>query len=206
MRSLPLIEESRLCFTAQYFQPGFKLSFSGVLARDETDMSKLTTTTPPNVTGMVGNITLQEMPVFDEAKMIKVLVLGTLFFVSLFGNLATLIQMYKMRKRKSTINTLIINLATADLLVTFFCMGAEAVWSATVQWYAGEFMCRFIKFAQVFANNLSTYVTVVISLDRCCVILYPMSRNKAPKRVRNMIMCSWCLSAFFSVPQVSLLI
>ena len=167
-------------------------------------MTKYSTTLIPNITDMPENITLQDMPVFDEAKMIKVLVLGTLFFVSVFGNLATIIQMYKMRKRKSTINTLIINLATADLLVTFFCMGAEAIWSATVQWYAGEFMCRFVKFAQVFANNLSTYVTVVISLDRCCVILYPMSRNKAPKRVRNMIICSWCLCAVFSVPQVSL--
>ena len=167
-------------------------------------MNTVTTTTPQaSVTFKDGNLTLQDMPVFDEAKMIKVLVLGTLFFVSLFGNLATLIQMYKMRKRRSTINTLIINLATADLLVTFFCMGADAVWAATVQWYAGEFMCRFVKFAQVFANNLSTYVTVVISLDRCCVILYPMSRNKAPKRVRSMIICSWCLGALFSIPQVS---
>ena len=162
-----------------------------------------TITVTVNITEMPNNITLQEMPVFDEVKMIKTLVLGTLFFVSVFGNLATIIQMYKMRRRKSTINTLIINLATADLLVTFFCMGAEAIWSATVQWYAGEFMCKFVKFAQVVSNNLSTYITVVISLDRCCVILYPMSRNKAPKRVRNMIITAWCLCAIFSIPQVS---
>ena len=166
-------------------------------------MTSNTTTVTANITDMPENITLQEMPVFDEVKMIKTLVLGTLFFVSVFGNLATIIQMYKMRRRKSTINTLIINLATADLFVTFFCMGADAIWSATVQWYAGEFMCKFVKFAQVLSNNLSTYITVVISLDRCCVILYPMSRNKAPKRVRNMIICSWCLCAIFSIPQVS---
>lgn len=145
---------------------------------------------------------LEAAPVFDELNLINVLVKGAMFIVSLFGNLSTILQMYRMRRRKSTINTLIINLATADLFVTFFCMGSEAIWQSTVQWYAGDFMCKAVKFAQVFAFNLSTYVTVVIGLDRCFVIMDPISRNKAPLRVKIMITVSWCLCALFSIPQV----
>lgn len=157
----------------------------------------------PNVTS-VPNVTGPTLPVFDEMNLVNLLVKGTMFFLSLFGNLSTIVQMYRMRRRKSTINTLIINLATADLLVTFFCMGSEAIWAATVQWYAGDFMCKAVKFAQIFAFNLSTYITVVISLDRCFVIMDPISRNKAPRRVRIMIIVSWILCAIFSIPQVSM--
>ena len=153
-------------------------------------------TSEPNVTG-------PPLPVFDDMNLVNLLVKGTMFFLSLFGNVSTICQMYRMRRRKSTINTLIINLATADLLVTFFCMGSEAIWAATVQWYAGDFMCKAVKFAQIFAFNLSTYITVVISLDRCFVIMDPISRNKAPRRVRFMIIVSWILCATFSIPQVS---
>ncbi|KAH3839112.1 gonadotropin-releasing hormone receptor-like [Dreissena polymorpha] len=156
---------------------------------------------------IVGNMTVRNateiaLPVFDEITLVNLLVRGTLFFLSLFGNISTLAQMYRMRRRKSTINTLIINLATADLLVTFFCMGAEAIWAATVQWYAGDFMCKIVKFMQIFAINLSTYITVVISLDRCFVIMDPISRHKAPRRVKIMIIVSWGLCAVFSIPQI----
>ncbi|KAK3096878.1 hypothetical protein FSP39_004347 [Pinctada imbricata] len=80
-------------------------------------------------------------------------------------------------------------------------MAAEAIWQTTVQWLAGNSVCKLVRFIQGFGFLLSTYVTVVISLDRCCVILDPMSRNKAPQRVRVMVAVSWFLSALFSIPQ-----
>lgn len=149
------------------------------------------------------NSTMPPFPVFDELHLTNSLVRGTMSFFSLFGNISTIVQMYRMRRRRSTINTLIINLATADLLVTFFCMGAEAIWALTMQWYAGEILCKAVKYAQVFALNLSTYITVVISLDRCFAIMDPISRNKAPRRVKIMLSLAWGLCALFSVPQVS---
>jgi gonadotropin-releasing hormone receptor len=148
-------------------------------------------------------VTQPTPPSFDEFSMIKSLVFCIMFFISLIGNVATLIQMYRMRRRKSTINTLIVNLATADLFVTFFCIATEAIWASTVQWLAGNAMCKIVRFLQVFGMYLSTNITVVISLDRCCVILDPMSRNNAPQRIRHMVTVSWILSAFFSIPQVS---
>lgn len=141
-------------------------------------------------------------PTFTDAYMVETIVLSAIFLISFIGNTATLIQMYRMRKRRSTINTLIVNLAIADLIVAFFCMAAEAFWNITIQFLAGNAMCKILRYIQVFAFLLSTYITVVISLDRCCVILDPISRNKAPQRVRMMIIVSWFLSALFSIPQV----
>ena len=111
--------------------------------------------------------------------------------------------MYRIRRRRSTINLLITHLAVADLFVSFFCNVTDAVWTATVQWYAGDVMCKTIKFLQVFGLYLSTYVIVIISIDRCLAILDPISRNKAPARVRTMLTFAWVLSFMFSLPQVS---
>ena len=142
------------------------------------------------------------MPVFNQMSMIKTVVLSVMFFVSLVGNTTTLLQMYRKRRKRSTINTLLIHLSTADLIVTFFCNVSDAVWASTVQWYAGNAMCKLVKFTQVFGLTLSTYIIVIISIDRCLAILDPMSRNKAPQRVRTMIVVAWMLSFVFSVPQV----
>jgi gonadotropin-releasing hormone receptor len=51
-----------------------------------------------------------------------------------------------LRTLSVTINTLIVNLAVADLLITFYLMGVEAVWASTVQWLAGNAMCKIVKF------------------------------------------------------------
>ncbi len=144
-----------------------------------------------------------EMPEFNDMSLIKTIVLSAMFVVSLVGNTATVIQMFRMRRRRSTINTLILHLAVADLVVTFFCNVTDAVWASTVQWLAGNFMCKSVKFLQVFGLYLSTYIIVIISIDRCYAILDPMSRNSAPKRVRLLIGLAWLFSVLFSVPQVS---
>ncbi|ESP05621.1 hypothetical protein LOTGIDRAFT_103088 [Lottia gigantea] len=140
-------------------------------------------------------------PTFDDIAMTKCIVFGTMFVIAFIGNVATLIQMYRMRHRKSTINTLIVNLAIGDLFIVCFCFPVEGIWAATVQWYGGTAMCKIIKFIQVFSLYLSTYVTVAIGLDRCVAILDPMRRKSAPTRVRTMIMLAWFFSALFSIPQ-----
>ncbi|XP_071110295.1 gonadotropin-releasing hormone receptor-like isoform X1 [Haliotis cracherodii] len=180
------------------------------LLQHEVNMAAMTTrvlrdngSTDPgsdNITQLIMT-TVATAPTFDEVSMTKTIVYWAMFVMSLVGNVATLIQMYRMRRRKSTINTLIVNLAIADLFVTFFCIAGEAVWAATVQWYAGNVMCKFVKYMQVFGLYLSTYITVAIGLDRCVAILDPMRRNGATVRVRVMILLAWIFSALFSVPQ-----
>jgi len=90
-----------------------------------------------------------EVPRATQLSVMQTVVLSVMFVVALIGNSATLARMYRMRRRRSTINLLITHLATADLVVTFFCNVTEAVWTSTVQWLAGNAACKIIKFLQV---------------------------------------------------------
>ena len=54
----------------------------------------------------------------------------------------------------------------------------------------------------MFGLYLSTYIVVIISIDRCIAILDPISKNRAPHRVKIMIGIAWILSAVFGLPQV----
>lgn len=154
----------------------------------------------------VRNGTISMMiPTYTEMSTVKIAVLSIMFVVSLIGNSAAMVQMHRMRRRKSTINTLILHLATADLIVTFSCNVTDVVWAATVQWYGGAVLCKIVKAVQVFGLYLSTYVTVIIALDRCFAILDPMSRNNAPQRVRMMILAAYVASALLSAPQVNIM-
>lgn len=102
-----------------------------------------------------------------------------------------------------TIELLIGNLAASDLVVTFFCNVTDAVWVSTIQWYAGNVGCKLIKYLQLCGLYSSTYITVVIAIDRCSAVLDPMrGRAAARRRVCIMIIASWLLSAVFSLPQV----
>lgn len=47
-------------------------------------------------------------------------------------------------------------MAVADLLVTVFCIVAEAAWTATVAWLADEVTCKGLKYMQV---GLMTTIT-----------------------------------------------
>ena len=67
-------------------------------------------------------------------------------------------------------------LAMPDLLTVSFCprgpqvtcilMPVEIGWAATVQWLAGDFMCRVLLFLRVFGLYLSNFILVCISIDR----------------------------------------
>lgn len=115
------------------------------------------------------NTTMPEAPDFTSANLTKTIVFGVMFLISFVGNLATLIQMSKLRRWKNTINTLIVNLALADLLVTFFCIAGEAAWAATVQWLAGDAMCKFVK-----------YMQVSLQKHRCCLDVFIYFMYKLP--------------------------
>ena len=90
--------------------------------------------------------------------LIRTVVYSVMFVISLLANTATLVQMWRLRRRKSTINTLILHLAIADLFVTFFVLGGEAAWAYSVQWLAGTPMCKAYKYIQV---GLNTYWRVL---------------------------------------------
>lgn len=116
-----------------------------------------------------GCLKLEHAPHLTDKVILKVIVLSLMGIISLVGNVATIWNIQKNRSTRralrhncSAIYTLILHLSIADILVTFFCIIGEALWSYTVQWLAGEAACKLVKIFQMFALYLSTNVLVLI--------------------------------------------
>ncbi|GBP57200.1 Gonadotropin-releasing hormone II receptor [Eumeta japonica] len=50
--------------------------------------------------------------------------------------------------------------------VTFLMMPLEIAWAATVQWLAGDLVCRIMMFTRTFGLYLSSFVLICIAIDR----------------------------------------
>ena len=124
------------------------------------------------------------------------------FVVAAVGNLTVFITLFRNRNDKSRVNMFIMHLSIADLIVTFIMMPLEIGWHATVEWMAGDTACRALMFFRKFGLYLSSFVLVVISLDRYFAILHPLSLNDADKRGKIMLCFAWLFSAVSSAPQV----
>lgn len=143
-------------------------------------------------------------PILTDEAEIRVIVLAVMTVLSLFGNVTTMISLSRdKRLSRSTVYTLINQLAVSDLFVTFACLLTETVWTYTVEWRAGNAMCKIIKYLQVFSLYVSTFVLVLIGLDRFVAVRYPLRHNEIHRRCGYGIAFVWILSGVLSIPQVS---
>jgi hypothetical protein len=56
---------------------------------------------------------------------------------------------------------------------------------------------------RTFGLYLSSLVLMSLSADRYCAVLHPLKVVNAYKRVRVMLVFSWIVAGFLSIPQVS---
>lgn len=155
-------------------------------------------TLPHNVT------CLAHAPQFTGESQVRTIVLAVMAVLSLVGNTATIVSIAKEKRRsRSTVYTLIHHLSVADLFVTFACLTTESIWTFTVQWLAGNFLCKLIKYLQMFSLYLSTFILVLIGVDRFVAVRYPMRRSDTQRHCSYGIVFVWVLSGILSIPQVS---
>lgn len=143
-----------------------------------------------------------QLPTFSTAAKIRVALTVVLFLCSTSINVAMLWSVTKKFQRKPHLRILLMNLAVADLLVTFVVMPLDAVWNVTIQWYAGDLACRILMFLKLVAMYACSFVTVVISLDRWAAILHPLRVSIAKRKNKAMLCVAWALSFLLAVPQV----
>ncbi|KAL0134489.1 hypothetical protein PUN28_001349 [Cardiocondyla obscurior] len=154
------------------------------------------------------NVTcLEHAPTLTRAVFLKVIVLAVISVLSLIGNLATIYSITKNRRRHrgcSAIYTLILHLSVADLLVTVFCLGGEAIWSYNVAWLWGNVACKIFKFLQMFSLYLSTFVLVLIGVDRFVAVRYPMKGLNTSQKCSRFVLLAWLLSLVLATPQIAI--
>uniref|UniRef100_A0A8C5SUY9 Type II GnRH receptor n=1 Tax=Laticauda laticaudata TaxID=8630 RepID=A0A8C5SUY9_LATLA len=143
-----------------------------------------------------------QLPTFSLAAKIRVALTVVLFLCSTSINVSMLWSVTKRFQRKPHLRILLVNLAVADLLVTFVVMPLDAAWNVTVQWYAGDLACRLLMFFKLVAMYACSFVTVVISLDRWAAILHPLRVSRAKRKNKAMLCVAWALSFLLAVPQM----
>lgn len=79
---------------------------------------------------------------------------GTIFVVALVGNGLVCYVVNSAPRMKTVTNYFIVNLATGDILITFFCVPTSFVSTLILQyWPFGETLCPVVNYSQVKKKN-----------------------------------------------------
>lgn len=153
---------------------------------------------------------LDHAPVLTQQKIIRASILTFMAIVSLIGNIATIYNIRlrrltrpTLRQNASALYRLVMHLSISDILVTIFCIAGDAIWTLTVEWIFGDFGCRMFKVMQMFSLYLSTFILVLIGIDRWVAVKYPMKTLNTSNRYKSLLIGSYSLAFILSLPQVS---
>uniref|UniRef100_A0A8C2ZPR9 Vasopressin V2 receptor n=1 Tax=Cyclopterus lumpus TaxID=8103 RepID=A0A8C2ZPR9_CYCLU len=134
----------------------------------------------------------------------EVVVLAVILVMALLGNGLVLVVLLRRRRHHNPLHQFMLNLCLADLVVALFQVLPQLVWDATGRFPGPDFLCRLVKYLQVFGMFGSSYMIVAMTVDRhyaiCCPLL--AHRSGATQRWNSAILLAWGLSLLFSLPQV----
>ncbi|XP_029290393.1 arginine vasopressin receptor 1Aa [Cottoperca gobio] len=138
----------------------------------------------------------------EDVAQIEIMVLSITFVVAVIGNVSVLLAMYSTKKKMSRMHLFIKHLSLADLVVAFFQVLPQLCWDITFRFYGPDFLCRIVKHLQVMGMFASTYMMVMMTLDRYIAICHPLKTLQQPtQRSYIMIISTWMCSLVFSTPQ-----
>ncbi|KAM9814995.1 arginine vasopressin receptor 1Aa isoform X2 [Syngnathus typhle] len=79
----------------------------------------------------------------------------------------------------------------------------QLCWDITFRFYGPDFLCRIVKHLQVTGMFASTYMMVMMTVDRYIAICHPLKTLQQPtRRSCVMIVSTWTCSLVLSVPQM----
>lgn len=112
------------------------------------------------------------------ASLYIMIVLGSLGGVLVLTWMWTNRRLNRRMSNISRVNTFILNLTVADLMVVLLAVLPQLVWEYqdNREWHAGAFMCTFIKYLQSFTMMASTNAVVIIAVDRHQAIRTPLRK------------------------------
>ncbi|KAG5838300.1 oxytocin receptor b [Anguilla rostrata] len=147
------------------------------------------------------NQTVNPLKRNEEVAKVEVTVLVLVLLLALAGNLCVLLAIHTAKHSHSRMYYFMKHLSIADLVVAIFQVLPQLIWDITFRFYGPDFLCRLVKYLQVVGMFASTYMLVLMSIDRCLAICQPL-RSLHRKKDRFYVIVSWMLSLLFSIPQV----
>ncbi|KAK3097632.1 hypothetical protein FSP39_011559 [Pinctada imbricata] len=140
-----------------------------------------------------------------ERSLPTIVVNAVLFVVGFIANLTVFVTLFRNRTSQSRCNRFILHLSFADLAVITIVPPTEIAWHSSITWDYGNFACKLYKFAYIFGQNATSFILIMISIDRFIAIVYPMVLPSVSKRnSRIMLATAWILSFLASIPQLTL--
>ena len=70
-------------------------------------------------------------------------------------------------KSRTNVHYLVFHLTLADSVICFITLPMETLWRLTIEWHAGNIMCKVLMMFRTGGYILSSLILVVISIDRC---------------------------------------
>ncbi|XP_077583144.1 oxytocin receptor isoform X1 [Stigmatopora nigra] len=137
----------------------------------------------------------------EEVAKVEVSVLALILFLALAGNLCVLAAIHSAKHSQSRMYYFMKHLSIADLVVAIFQVLPQLIWDITFRFYGPDLLCRLVKYLQVVGMFASTYMLVLMSVDRCLAICQPL-RSLHRRKDRFYVVLSWSLSVLFSAPQM----
>ncbi|XP_076870379.1 oxytocin receptor b [Brachyhypopomus gauderio] len=148
-----------------------------------------------------GNQTVNPLKRNEEVAKVEVTVLVLILLFALAGNLCVLLAIHTSKHSQSRMYFFMKHLSIADLVVAIFQVLPQLIWDITFRFYGPDFLCRLVKYLQVVGMFASTYMLVLMSIDRCFAICQPL-RSLRRRKDHFYVVASWILSLLFSVPQI----
>ncbi|KAF3689944.1 Isotocin receptor [Channa argus] len=149
----------------------------------------------------LGNNTVNPLKRNEEVAKVEVAILVVVLLLALTGNLCVLWAVHSTKHNQSRTYYFMKHLSFADLVVAVFQVLPQLIWDITFRFYGPDFLCRLVKYLQVVGMFASTYMLVLMSIDRCLAICQPL-RSLHKRKDRFCVIGSWMLSLIFSTPQV----
>ncbi|MFT7800720.1 isotocin receptor-like, partial [Arapaima gigas] len=147
------------------------------------------------------NHTVNPLKRNEEVAKVEVAVLLLVLLLALAGNLCVLSAIRTSKHGQSRMCYFMKHLSIADLVVAVFQVLPQLIWDITFRFYGPDLLCRLVKYLQVVGMFASTYMLVLMSVDRCLAVCQPL-RSLRRRNDRFYVICLWGLSLLFSTPQV----
>ncbi|XP_027859161.1 oxytocin receptor-like [Xiphophorus couchianus] len=144
-----------------------------------------------------------DVPRDESLARVEIALLGAIFVTATILNTALLLLLWRQRKQMSRMRVFVFHLCLADLVVAFFQVCPQLMWDITDRFVGPDLVCRLVKYLQVLGMFSSTYMIVVMTVDRYQAICNPMVKFQRARSRLNVPVCvAWGVSLVGSLPQV----
>ena len=159
---------------------------------------------PANMTNNATDAPPVGIPAVPRNIQIGVTILAVVVIIlAMIGNTLVIYIVFTVSHMRSSTNTLIANMAFADLLMTIdipYILKWVYVWDKWFGTFMGTVLCKCFHAAQVGSLASSVFSLVAISLDRSFAIVLPMRTIMTRNVVRFAIAMTWLGALALTVP------